>query len=280
VSDDRTSQWAARHDLVQHYDTGYEEHRLESGPGKLERERSRELLSRFLPPPPAVILDVGGGAGVHALWLARLGYQVHLVDIVPLHIEQALSASSAQPETPLASAAVEDALRLSRESGSVDGVILFGPMYHLTGRADRLRALQEAHRVLKSGGALLAAGISRFASALDGLRSRFLKDPAFAAIVEQDLRDGQHRNPTGRPEYFMDTFFHHPEELCEEVAEAGFEVSGVYGVEGPPWLLSDFDEWWEDQELRERLLSLARAVEQEPSLLGASAHLVAVAHKP
>ena len=75
----------------------------------------------------------------------------------------------------------------------------------------------------------------------------------------------------------MDTFFHHPDELRAEVAETGFAVAGVYGVEGPGWLVPDFDAWWGDGEYRERLLRLARAVEVEPSLLGASAHLMAVA---
>jgi hypothetical protein len=105
----------------------------------------------------------------------------------------------------------------------------------------------------------------------------FLRDPQFAEIVRRDLTDGQHRNPTGRPEYFMDTFFHHPDELKGEVTEAGFGPARVYGVEGPGWLLSDFDAWWEDDAYRDRLLLLARTLEAEPSMLAASAHLVAVA---
>jgi ubiquinone/menaquinone biosynthesis C-methylase UbiE len=262
--------------IAAHYGSGYEADRLQQGAGQLDRERSRELLERFLPPPPATVLDIGGGPGGHACWLAARGYQVHLLDITPLHVELARQASSRQPETPLASTEVGDARALPWDAATSDAVVLFGPLYHLTDRADRLQALREAHRVLRPGGVLLAAAISRFASALDGLCRGFLKDPQFAEIVWRDLTDGQHRNPTGRPEYFMDTFFHHPDELRGEVTEAGFAAVRVYGVEGPGWLVSEFDGWWESGEYRDRLLQLARALETELSLSGASAHLMAV----
>ena len=263
--------------IAAHYASGYEADRLHRGAGQLDRERSRELLGRFLPPAPAAVLDVGGGPGGHACWLAARGYQVHLLDLTPLHVALARQASSRQPQAPLASTEVGDARALPWGPATADAVVLFGPLYHLTDRADRLQALREAHRVLRPGGALLAAAISRFASALDGLCRGFLKDPQFAEIVRRDLADGQHRNPTGRPEYFMDTFFHHPDELQGEVAEAGFAAARVYGVEGPGWLVSGFDAWWENGEYRDRLLQLARALEAEPSLSGASAHLMAVA---
>jgi SAM-dependent methyltransferase len=265
--------------IANHYASGYEAVRLDQGAGQLDRERSRELLGRFLPPAPATVLDIGGGPGAHACWLATRGYQVHLIDITPLHVELARQASARQPEAPLAGAEIGDARSLFWSDGTADAVVLFGPLYHLTNWADRLRALREAHRVLRPGGALLAAAISRFASALDGLCRGFLKDPQFADIVRQDLTDGQHRNPTDRPEYFMDTFFHHPDELRTEVVEAGFAFATVYAVEGPCWLLSDFDTWWDNGEYRDRLLQVARALETEPRLLGVSAHLVAVATK-
>jgi ubiquinone/menaquinone biosynthesis C-methylase UbiE len=267
-------------DIISHYASGYEAERLNMQSGQLERERTRELLLRFLPPPPASILDIGGGPGGHACWLAKKGYEVHLVDITPLHVEMAKAASLEQPEALLASATVGDARSLPWNPESVDVVLLFGPLYHLTTQQDRTRALTEAHRILKSGGTLLAVGISRFASTLDGLRSGFLKDPQFASIVDRDLRDGQHRNATTNPMYFMDTFFHHPDELSDEVRNTGFIISGVYGVEGPAWLAPDFEEWWSKPEYRERLLAVARALETEPSMLGISAHLIAVANKP
>ena len=265
--------------VADHYITGYEAERLHKGTGNLDRERSRELLKRFLPLPPATILDVGGGPGGHACWLAQQGYKVHLIDITPLHIQLAREASRRQPEAPLASANVGDACSLSWNAETVDAVLLFGPLYHLTDEKDRLAALQEAQRVLKLGGVLLAVGISRFASTFDGLRKGFLKDPQFAEIVTGDLKNGQHRNPTHHPEYFTDTFFHHPDELRQEVARAGFVVRGIYGVEGPCWLLDDFEEWWNNTEYQERLLKIARTLETESSLLGVSAHLMAVAEK-
>jgi SAM-dependent methyltransferase len=263
--------------IAAHYSSGYESERLHQGVGQLDRERSRELLGKLLPPAPATVLDIGGGPGGHACWLAARGYKVHLIDITPLHVELARQSSARQPETPLASAEVGDARALAASPATVDAIVLFGPLYHLTDRADRLQALREAHRVLRPGGTLLAVAISRFASALDGLCRGFLKDPEFAEIVRQDLATGQHRNPTGRPEYFMETFFHHPDELRAEFAEAGFSPPQVYGVEGPGWLLSDFDGWWNNDVYRDRILDLARAVETEPSLLAASAHLMAVA---
>lgn len=265
--------------IAAHYTSGYEAERLQQGTGQLERERARELLSRFVPPAPATILDVGGGPGGHACWLAAQSHKVHLIDISPLHVELALKASARQPDTPLASADVGDARTLPWSTGTADAVILFGPLYHLTLRDDRIRALREAHRVLRPGGTLLAAAISRFASALDGLARGFLKDPQFAEIVRQDLTDGQHRNPTDRPEYFMDTFFHHPDELRAEVAEAGFPSPVIYGVEGPGWLVPDFDAWWEQKEYRDRLLHLARILETETTFLAVSAHLIAVASR-
>jgi SAM-dependent methyltransferase len=267
-----------REQIISHYASGYEAERLNTESGQLERERTRELLMRFLPPAPAGIFDIGGGPGGHACWLAKQGYEVHLIDITPLHVEMAMAASK-QSEAPLASAQIGDARSLPWTAAAGDAALLLGPLYHLTDREDRLGALREAHRVLKPGGTLFAVGVSRFASTMDGLRMGFLKDPDFASIVAGDLRDGQHRNPTNRPEYFTDTFFHHPDELRSEITDAGFDVMGVYGVEGPGWLVPDFNEWWKGLDYRERLLKIARVLETEPSLLGISAHLMAVARK-
>jgi ubiquinone/menaquinone biosynthesis C-methylase UbiE len=264
-------------EIAAHYASVPEQQRL--GPWSLERVRTWELLNRHLPPPPAVVLDVGGAAGVHALPLAAKGYEVHLVDPVALHVQQALRASAEPAATALASATVGDARQLDRPDASVDAALLLGPLYHLTDRADRLRALAEARRVLRPGGVLAAAAISRFASTLDGLVRGSLDAPDFEAIVERDVREGQHRNPTRRPEWFTTAYFHLPEELGQEVGAAGLRLHAVFAVEGPASMLPDIPQRLADPTRRERVLAAIRRVETEPSLLGASSHLLAIGHR-
>jgi ubiquinone/menaquinone biosynthesis C-methylase UbiE len=222
-------------EVIAHYSDGREGGRLFAGTGPLELERTRELVRRFLPPPPAIVCDVGGGTGVYACWLAAEGYETHLVDAVPLHVEHAVEASRRQPAHPLASAVVGDARRLERDDESADAVLLLGPLYHLVERQDRVAALREARRVLRARGLVFAAGISRFASTLDGLVRRLIDDSVFAGIVERDLADGQHRNPTDHPSYFTTAYFHRPEELAAEFDEVGLRHQGTFAIEGPAW---------------------------------------------
>lgn len=261
------------------YERAPEEFRLEQGPFQLEQARTRELIQRFAPPPPGVVVDVGGAAGAYALWLAGAGYAVHLLDRAPRLVAEA-RRRSAGAARPLVSCRVADARGLDLPGGAADVVLLLGPLYHLTDPRDRARALQEAARVLKPGGRLFAAAISRWASAFDGLARDLMPDPLFARIVDDDLRSGQHRNPTERLDYFTTAYFHHPGELAAEVRAAGLALTGVYGVEGPGWILPDVTERMADAERRETLLRVARLLETEPFVLGSSAHLLAVAERP
>jgi ubiquinone/menaquinone biosynthesis C-methylase UbiE len=262
----------------QHYNAGVEKNRLLGGTSNLEFERTKRILSRYLPRRPLRILDVGGGPGRYSLWLAEMGHSVHLVDVMPLHIRQARKLDKGS-KNHLASIRLGDARALDFDDKSIDVVLLFGPLYHLVRANERLKALSEARRVLKPSGLLFAAAISRFTSALDGSLRGFIQDSSFMKIIKQDLKTGQHRNPTNKPEYFTTAFFHHPDELRSEIERARFGSVKVYAVTGFVWLLPRFNQMWRDPELRTRLMNILDRTELEPSLLGQSDHLLAVGRK-
>ncbi len=264
-------------EILDWYTAAYrEDARLGEGLGLVERYRIRDLVLRYLCAPPAVVYDIGGGTGVHSFWLASLGYEAHLIDIVPVHIEQA-RRYAAQPGSPQpASMRVGDARALDYPDQSADAVLLFGPLYHLTERDDRLRALAEARRVLRPGGTLFAYGVSRYASTLAGLPRGFVWDDDYMNMITEELATGQHRKP---PEWrvFTTAFFHHPKELEAEVGEAGLEHVATLGIQGPGWMVPEFEASLKDDKRLKIILQIAKMLEDEPVL---SPHMLAVARRP
>jgi SAM-dependent methyltransferase len=218
-----------------------------------------------------VVADIGGGPGRYALWLASLGYQVEHRDLMPLHVEQLAAEVAGAPGIRTAIADVRD---LDLPDASVDAVLLLGPLYHLTDRAERVRALRECGRILRPGGAVFAAAITRWAARIDGmLRERlYLKYPAVHDLIGEVDR-------TGMLPPFQDggftAFCHRPAELREEVAEAGLEVADLVSVEGPAFILGDLDARMADPGDRSAALGVARAIERVPELVGFGPHLIA-----
>ena len=103
-------------------------------------------------------------------------------------------------------------------------------------------------------------------------------DPAAAGMMRQDLADGQHRNPDGRERFFTTAYFHRPDELAAELADADLAIREIVGVEGlAGWLPHLLADRWSDPLARERMVWAAAAIEAEPSLRGLSPHLLAVA---
>ncbi len=261
-------------DIAAHYELGLESSRLfVDGRPRLEYVRTLELVDRHLPAPPGRIVDVGGGTGVYAVPLAERGFEVHVVEPIERHVEQVAETARHRNLRGLTSE-LGDARNLARVPVGADAVLLLGPLYHLTEASDRADALAEATRIVRPGGVVIAVGISRFASLVDGLKRRNLDDAVFRPIVQRDLESGQHRNPDvrTRPEFFTTAYFHRPEELRDEAIDAGLVDVNLFAVEGPSWIVedpSDFD----------NQLFAARAVESESSLMGATSHLMMIGYR-
>ncbi|MFC1587708.1 class I SAM-dependent methyltransferase, partial [Planctomycetota bacterium] len=207
------------------------------------------------------------------------GYQVRLIDPVPLHIEQAKTANAKESEYPLTDITLGDSRSIDMVDQSVDVVLFFGPLYHLTEQSERLASLREAYRVLTPGGIIFGAGISRYASFLDGISGDLMDDADFVAIVREDLKSGQHRNPTDNPNYFTTSFFHTPEELKNEFLMASFKQIQLIAIEGPAGYFKNFDELWGNKKRRNLYLSFIREIETGEAMLGSSCHIMAIGKK-
>jgi proteasome alpha subunit len=251
--------------LAFYQDRYREDERLtRSAHGRLEFARTQELLRRFLPPAPARVLDVGGGTGVHARWLAADGYTVHLVDPVPDHVADARRIAGV-------SAADGDARALRAAGDSADATLLLGPLYHLVDVEDRLRALREATRVTRPGGLVVAAAISRYAALLELGGSGRLDDEAVREC-QRLLATGRHHDD---PRGFTDAHFHLPDELAWELRAVGLRDVRVLGVEGPSAPVLDNAPPERVDALLPSAIRCARLVEADPALIAACPHLLA-----
>lgn len=261
-----------RPEILAYYNRDSEDQRLRSGHSRLELWRTQDILRRVLPAAPARVLDVGGGTGVHAEWLAADGYAVELLDPVPLHVERAGSI-------PGVVAVLGDARALPYTDESADAVLLLGPLYHLLERADRVSALAEARRVVRPGGLVVAATINRFAGLHDLLNRGALFDPVLRAGIEAGTEDGAHFAVSAPEAGFTTAYFHDPADVPGEFADAGLAPDGQYSVEGAAWLMGDVEGWLDDPERRTVVLDAMRRTERESSLSGISGHLLTVGRR-
>ena len=254
-----------------YYEQGKERDRLAGPKGALEAVRTKEILQRRMPTAPAVVADIGGGPGHYAVWLAELGYTVHHRDLMDLHVDQLQALGNPSIHTE-----VGDARDLDLPDASVDAVLLLGPLYHLPAREDRLRTLREARRIVRGGGPIFIAAISRWAPRLDGvLQERLYEDnPDFLSALPEVERTGE------LPPVVLHGFVgytHRPDDLVDEVSEAGLQLDDLVGVEGLPLSGADMESRVQDPAAWQVVLDAARTTERVPELLGLSPHLIATA---
>ncbi len=232
-------------------------------------------LDEFLPAPPNPVLDLGGGPGRYAIALARRGYQVTLVDVSAASLRLArVKAAAAGVE--LAAVIHADARDLRQLApAAYEAVIMLGPLYHLLNHDQRIQAIDEALRVLKPGGVLAAAFITRFAP------FRYLAngDPAWLvanpAYPRQLWETGVHDRPTN----FARAYYVHPDEVIPLMESCKLHTLRLLGCEGVVAghdgkvnaLEGDAWEAWVDLNYR---------LGQEPTLFGASDHLLYVGTRP
>jgi S-adenosylmethionine-dependent methyltransferase len=241
---------------------------------KIEFQVTLRALSEFLPPPPARLIDIGGGPGRYAIHLAKRGYRVTLVDLSSGSLELA-KEKAAEADVELEAFVHANALNLTAlPEASFDAALLLGPLYHLLREEERRKALQQARRLLMPGGLVFASFITRFAGYRDAAvhgYSYVLDDPADS---ERLLATGINYEGKG----FTDAYFAHPDEVIPLGESAGFSSLRLMGCEG---ILAGHEEYVNSLSGADHdfWLDLNYHMALEPCLLGASDHLLYIGRK-
>ncbi|MEI7248263.1 class I SAM-dependent methyltransferase [Pectobacterium carotovorum] len=242
--------------VVEYYTNTFNEHfRHLDAFGKIQQLRTLQLLQKHLLGKQKII-DIGGATGIYSFELAKLGHEVDLFDIAPIHIEKAKKIS-AETGVDLHGFHIGDAQHLAFSDNSFDTVILHGPLYHITDESLRLRVLKEAYRVMKPEGILFAFAINRYAGVFYGIqRELILNDPYFEMISNEVKTGFRERSPSWH--------FHLPQEMEAEVSKSGFRDIQMKGVVGPIWMLPDIESRLGDEQTRQKILRVSELLENEP----------------
>lgn len=243
-----------------------ESQRLARPAGVLELTRVQDIVRPLLDPGSHVV-DIGGGAGVHARWLAAEGHRVSLVDPVARHVEAAR-------QLPGVRAFLGDARSLDLPDASCDAALLFGPLYHLAERRDRVLALGEAARVVRAGGVVCAAVITRWGAYADAATQQ--PDGAVLPPWLHELLDTGVAHPGG---FFPGAHFHTSAELDAEMRAAGLEVLRLEAIEGPAGVPLELA-GQVDEQTWQAALQVARSLGALPGVREMTPHLMGVARVP
>jgi len=223
---------ASTSELVQKYYRQYDEwRRLVKDPyHTLEYETTLHFLRKYLP-PHGLLLDAGGGPGRYTIELAKLDYDVVLLDLTPKQLDIA--------RREVRRARVEDRVRgiergsiqdLSRfRSSTFDAVLCLGaPLGHVVNRGERLRALGEMRRVAKRGAPIFVSVVGRYAQFMDEACRYPDKMDSEPEFYLEALRTGDYDGRHG----FAPCHFFLPEELEDDLNKKQLRVVERVGLEG------------------------------------------------
>ena len=248
--------------IERHYNKHPEDLRLQRRHGIVEFETTMHHLHRYLS-PGMHLLDIGAGTGRYASALMAEGYDVKAVELVRRNIEVFLKRE------PTANVVQGDARHMPfLPTASADITLLLGPLYHLIGDDEKVKALKEASRVTKPGGLIFVAYLMNEYSIL----SYCFDEDRIDALMESGAVDSDFHIQAG------------PDELYDYVRltdidrfnrQAGLKRVTIFSPDGPADYMRTRLNRMSDATFA-RFIEFQKHVSERPDLLGAGSHVVDV----
>ena len=182
--------------LIDYYNKFNEDKRLNHRHGIIEYTTAMKYIHKILKNiNNPKIIDIGAGTGKYSISLSNEGYDVTAVELVKHNL------MTLKNKNPNIKAYLGNATNLKKfEDDSFDMVLLFGPMYHLISKEDKIKALMEAKRIVKNNGYILISYyMNEYAIITHGFRDNNIID----AIKNKEIDSSFHVTPKETDLYSM-----------------------------------------------------------------------------
>lgn len=259
--------------LEEYYNKFNEEKRLDSRHGRVEFVTSMHYIHRCLEQvtdgranEEIHILDIGAGTGRYSVPLAQEGYDVTAVELVKHNLGRLKQKGAG------VHAFQGNAMNLRRfADDSFDVTLLFGPMYHLHAKEDKLAALHEAVRVTKPGGRILVAYIMNEFSVIT---YAFKEKHILEALQNGMLTEDYHCTDKANPLYSMVRL----EDIAALDAQVPVERLQIIAADGAANYMRPFLNALSEEEF-DAFVNYHLATCERMDLMGASGHTVDILQK-
>ena len=261
-------------EIEMHYNKFNEDKRLLSRHGHVEFVTTMkyvhvyldEILKGVTSKSDIKIIDIGAGTGAYSVPLANEGYDLTAVELVK-HNLGLLKAKGANVK-----AYQGNALKLKRfEDNSFDMALLFGPMYHLFSKEDKLKALSEAKRVVKPGGYILVAYIMNEYSVI----TYAFKEKHIMECLEEGRFDKDYKTISSTKDLYDYMRIENINELNEEL---GLKREKIISPDGPANYIRQFLNALSEEEYEEFIKYHLSTCERR-DLIGAGGHTLDILRK-
>lgn len=253
--------------LEDYYSHFNEDQRLKSRHGQVEFITSMKYIEECLNEDFSKrILDIGAGTGAYSVYLSEKGYNVDAVELVEHNIKIFKSKNSK------ANVMQGNALDLSMlNDDTYDVTLLFGPMYHLLKKEEKIKALSEAKRVTKKGGIIL---ISYYMNDYAIITYGFIKKHILEAIENKQVDENYHMLNLAEDLYSMVRI----EDIDCFNEEVGLSRIKIIAADGASNYIRVYLNKLSEDEFKEFIKYHLTTCERS-DLLGASAHLLDIVRK-
>lgn len=248
--------------IEKHYNKHPEDLRLLRRHGMVEFATTMHHLHRFLQ-PGAQVLDIGAGTGRYTSALMAEGYEVKAVELVRRNIEVFLKRE------PKADVQQGDARNMPFiPTHSADVTLLLGPLYHLIGFDEKLKALNEARRVTRPGGLIFVAYLMNEYSIL----SYCFDEDRIGGLLARGVVDEQF-HIQAQPDELYD--YVRIDDINALDKAAGLERVTIFSPDGAADYMRTRLNRMSDETFA-HFIEYQKCISERPDLIGAGSHVVDV----